>query len=269
MRWVIGDIHGMQRALVGLLGAIGRRDRGATFLFAGDYVNRGPDARGVIDLLLSLGPAARFVRGNHDDVFDLIVNGRCYCDYPNRNDPLSAFDWFMNFGLANTYNSYGADYADLDHLWRRPAPDRLARLNEIVPDAHRTFIRSLTPVIQDDDLFVAHAMWDPDDPDEPRQIAASLAASAKLRFQLVWGRYGDEEIARKKRWSRTGYFGHTPVFHYGESLTGGGKLPIRGPKIMLMDTGAALVAGGLLSAACADTGEIVQVDRSGAPVEAE
>lgn len=257
----------MLRALDGLLRAIDARDREPRFYFAGDYVNRGPDAKGVIDRLLTLGGAARFVRGNHDDVFDLIVNGQSYCHYPHNSDPVSAFDWFMNFGLSNTYNSYGADYADLEYLWRRPSPDRLSRLNEIVPDAHRRFIRSLAPAIQDDDLFVAHAMWDPDDGDDPARMAAALAASEQARFRLVWGRYGEGEITRPKRWSRTGYFGHTPVFNYGESLTGGEKLPVRGPKIILLDTGAALVAGGLLSAACAETGEILQVDRTGAPVE--
>ena len=71
MRWIIGDVHGMRAALERLLEAVGRVDPSARFYFVGDYVNRGPDARGVIDLLLSL-TNARFVRGNHDDIFDRV-----------------------------------------------------------------------------------------------------------------------------------------------------------------------------------------------------
>ena len=264
MRWVIGDIHGMMRSLEGLLEAIRARDAGARFIFTGDYLNRGPDANGVIELLLSLGDAAAaFVRGNHDDVFDLILNGRCYCDYPHDNDRLAAFDWFMNFGLANTYNSYGVDYAELTYLWRHPSPRALDRLNDVVPDSHRQFIRGLLPVVQHDDLFVAHAQWDPDETDDPNRMAAMLSRSDGQRHALLWGRYGAGEIGRNKRWARTGYFGHTPVTSFPDALTGGDNVPIRAPKIWLLDTGAALVSGGRLSAACHETGEVIQVDRAG------
>jgi len=56
MRWVIGDIHGMFGGLETLLDLISRRDHNAKFVFVGDYVNRGPDSKRVIDLLLSLNP---------------------------------------------------------------------------------------------------------------------------------------------------------------------------------------------------------------------
>ena len=44
--------------------------------------------------------------------------------------------------------------------------------------------------------------------------------------------------------------------------------PLRGPNIVLLDTGAALGADGRLSAVCAETGETLQVHRSGKTVEA-
>ncbi len=77
MRWIIGDIHGMLRPLQGLLREVARRDPWAHLLFVGDYVNRGPDARGVIEQLVTLRNA-HYLRGNHDDVFDLILHGTCY-----------------------------------------------------------------------------------------------------------------------------------------------------------------------------------------------
>ena len=101
MRWVIGDVHGMRAALESLLGEISKRDRSPRFLFTGDYVNRGPDSRGVIDLLLSLSGAA-FVRGNHDDILDIILHGEGYCDHPTGIDAVGAFRWFMQHGLGET-----------------------------------------------------------------------------------------------------------------------------------------------------------------------
>ncbi len=62
MRWVIGDVHGMLVPLEGLLQAIEPRDAAARFFFVGDYVNRGPNLRGVIDRLLALAAAGRALR---------------------------------------------------------------------------------------------------------------------------------------------------------------------------------------------------------------
>src|SRR5579871_1746331 len=119
MDWVIGDVHGMLRPLSALLDAVRETDPDAHFIFVGDYVNRGPDARGVIELLLTLTNAT-FLRGNHDDVFDLLVNGDCYICHPTAMNPLEAFTWFMQFGLAETLMSYGVDWPALDALVQKP-----------------------------------------------------------------------------------------------------------------------------------------------------
>src|SRR5687767_15109561 len=161
MRWVIGDVHGMRLALESLLAAIAQRDSSPRLLFAGDYVNRGPDSRGVLDLLLAL-PDAAFVRGNHDDILDIILHGRGYCDHPQPIDPVGAFRWFMQHGLAETLVSYGADYADLEYAAEHLSEARVAEAMSVIPRDHRAFLRSLPPVYEEPDLFVAHAMWDVD-----------------------------------------------------------------------------------------------------------
>lgn len=119
MRWIIGDIHGMLRPLEALVSAIHRADPQATLLFAGDFVNRGPDSRRVVDLLLSL-ENARFIRGNHDDVFDQILHGSSYCENGSRHDPLTAFRWFMQHGMRETFISYGVSPAEMDALGQHP-----------------------------------------------------------------------------------------------------------------------------------------------------
>ncbi|HZL33787.1 MAG TPA: metallophosphoesterase [Tepidisphaeraceae bacterium] len=260
MRWVIGDIHGMLRPLDALLKAIPGRDPHARFIFVGDYVNRGPEAPGVVKRLLGLEHAT-FLRGNHDDIFDLILNGTCYICHQDSPDPMSGFRWFMNHGLAQTLTAYGADYAELDFLLQHPDFDRLNRVVAVVPEAHRAFFRSLRPVAEYDNFFVAHAFWDPDEPDTSPDLLARLAADVRLRHQILWNRFTEAQILWKKRWKRTGYFGHTPVSNYRRGIE---ALPVKGPQIVLLDTGAALGAHGRLTAVCADSGETLQADRAGA-----
>lgn len=260
MRWIIGDVHGMRLALESLLAAIRQSDPSPHFYFTGDYVNRGPDSCGVLNLLTSLDNAT-FVRGNHDDVLDIILHGDGFVDHPQKIDTVEAFRWFMRHGLAETLTSYGAEYEDLAYAAAHPTEKRVAEAMSIIPPQHRQFIRSLGPVHEEPDFFVMHAMWDVDEPDS--DIAERLAQSPDYRFKILWGRYNEPQIARKKRWRRTGYFGHTPVQTYST----GEYEPLRGPQIVLLDTGAALGPSGRLSAVSAESGELVQVQRCGKVVQ--
>ncbi len=74
----IGDIHGCREHLEGLLARVdpGPVDR---LVFLGDYVDRGPDARGVIEYLLKLRerfPRTVFLKGNHEAMFLDYLTGR-------------------------------------------------------------------------------------------------------------------------------------------------------------------------------------------------
>lgn len=61
---IVGDVHGCRDELESLLekAAITASDR---VVFVGDLIVRGPDPKGVLDLVQKLG--ARVVRGNHED----------------------------------------------------------------------------------------------------------------------------------------------------------------------------------------------------------
>src|SRR3954451_10097051 len=146
MRWIIGDIHGMHRMLVALLDAVNKRDAAAQFYFVGDYVNRGPESKQVVDLLLTM-KGAKFVRGNHDEIFDLVVNGQSFESHPELYAPVHAFLTFLQFGLDSTLTSYGIDMAMIEHVAHRPSPMALEKLLEPIPGEHRAFFRSLPPVI--------------------------------------------------------------------------------------------------------------------------
>jgi len=66
---VIGDIHGCLRALNQLLDAV-HPSADDLIITLGDYVDRGPDSRGVIDRLIKLSTTHRLIalRGNHDEL---------------------------------------------------------------------------------------------------------------------------------------------------------------------------------------------------------
>ena len=72
----IGDTHGHARALRGLLGAI-QPAADDTIVMLGDYIDRGPDSRGVIETILELGDSCHVVSllGNHEEMLLDVLEG--------------------------------------------------------------------------------------------------------------------------------------------------------------------------------------------------
>ena len=77
--YAIGDIHGQRATLEAALERIAR-DGGAaaTVVFVGDYIDRGPDSPGVIDLLRQGQAEGRdwvCLAGNHDTMLPDFLDG--------------------------------------------------------------------------------------------------------------------------------------------------------------------------------------------------
>ena len=261
MRWVIGDIHGMLGPLRLLVKAIKAEDATATLYFAGDYVNRGPDSRGVIDYLLTLDHA-RFLRGNHDDMFDLILGGRALDPQLAGNDRLFALRWFCEFGVIETLESYGIPPERVALVAQENTIGSLTRMLACIPAEHRKFLADLEPVIDDPDLFVAHGKWPIEHSATNPGIAAMLASRASWARTLLWGRFTGDELYEAKAWGKRGYFGHTQVELYQEQDPPIMK-PIFGEQLVLLDTGVALSERGRLSAVCVENHAVIQCDRDG------
>jgi serine/threonine protein phosphatase 1 len=70
MLYAIGDIHGMREELEELLGKL-PLEEGDKLVFIGDYVDRGPDSKGVVEFLLGLRQRHEcvFLIGNHEGMF--------------------------------------------------------------------------------------------------------------------------------------------------------------------------------------------------------
>ncbi|MDF1666201.1 MAG: metallophosphoesterase family protein, partial [Planctomycetota bacterium] len=72
--FIVGDIHGCAFQLDELLGLIDERMKEDDHVvFLGDYIDRGPDSKRVIDLLLDFrveyGSNVVFLKGNHEQWF--------------------------------------------------------------------------------------------------------------------------------------------------------------------------------------------------------
>jgi serine/threonine protein phosphatase 1 len=78
--FAIGDVHGCFGKLKSLIAACDLLSEAedARFVFIGDYVDRGPDSRKVIDFLIQSQhrEAGRFIclRGNHET---MLINASC------------------------------------------------------------------------------------------------------------------------------------------------------------------------------------------------
>ncbi len=105
----IGDIHGYSKALIKLLEIVAPQQHDVVVTL-GDYCDRGPDTRGVIDLLIQLSSTCNLVPliGNHDQMLLEVAWGA---------EELLA-EW-LDFGGAATLASYGLKHPaaiSKDHL---------------------------------------------------------------------------------------------------------------------------------------------------------
>lgn len=147
--YAIGDIHGCRELLVEMherIDAETARDRPADWriVHVGDYCDRGPDTKGVLDFLTArMAADARVIclRGNHDEGFLSFLTAR----------PGAGI--FVNNGGEATAASYGIE-ADFSP----PAIERTrAALAGAVPDAHVGFLATLPYSVGFGDFFLCHA----------------------------------------------------------------------------------------------------------------
>ena len=101
----MGDIHGEREMLEELLAKLPLR-AGDELVFVGDYVDRGPDSRGVVEVLLELEKRhpCTFLCGNHESMFLDFLGWRGAAYF--------AGDAFLPNGGDRTLASYG--YFDRD-----------------------------------------------------------------------------------------------------------------------------------------------------------
>lgn len=76
--FAIGDIHGCFDKLVSLMDMIDIDLKRDTLVFIGDYIDRGPRSKEVVDYLIDLGrrePGVVFLKGNHELMLQDYLDG--------------------------------------------------------------------------------------------------------------------------------------------------------------------------------------------------
>ena len=191
--YAVGDIHGRSDLLADLLRQIeaDAADRAASkksLVFVGDYVDRGPDSRGVVEMLfhdLPQGFDVRFLKGNHEAMLlDFIA------------DPDKLEHWRMNGGGA-TMKSYGVDVAGLLAADAAPVVWH-AVFTAKLPEPHLAFYKSLRLHVAAGDYLFVHA-----------GIRPGVPLEAQVETDLIWIRA--KFLDATEPFGAVVVHGHTPV----------------------------------------------------------
>jgi len=161
--YVIGDIHGCSDLLDRMIAAI-RADLTASpveeclTVTLGDYIDRGPDSRGVLDRLIKNPFPTAFValKGNHEAMLENFLL-----------DPTIASQW-RQFGGLETLTSYGVPVSSL--MLGRDYGETAEVLKAALPAAHLEFIESLQTSLSIGRYFLCHAGVRPGIPLESQSV---------------------------------------------------------------------------------------------------
>lgn len=177
--YITGDIHGHLSKLKKIISSVSNDIKADdTFIFLGDYIDRGPASFEVIEFLIDFSSKYKtvFLTGNHEDMFiRFVTKGDNYNNY------------IINGG-GYTIKSY------------------IKNLNEFcIPGNHKLFFNSLKLYYETDDFIAVHAGLNPD---------INLLNEQK-RYDLIWIR--ENFYKYPGRWEKTIIFGHTPTPYINNS----------------------------------------------------
>jgi serine/threonine protein phosphatase 1 len=131
--YVIADLHGRFDLLVRAFAEIEAHDRGPhAIVTLGDYVDRGPESRQVIEYLMRCNSNVICLKGNHEDIMLQTIR-----------KPLHP-DWWVGNGGGKTLISYGHAPAGLIDY-------------SVVPEAHLTWLDALPLMHVDQHRVYVHA----------------------------------------------------------------------------------------------------------------
>ena len=174
--YAVGDIHGCLDHLERLLAEVQPDLERDVLLFVGDYIDRGPDSRKVVDYIIELQqkyPPERIIclKGNHEIMFLDFLQGW-------------EREMFLFNGGESTIRSYwGNNWDSLPQL--------------LLPPEHEQFYQDLRPYYETPDYIFVHGGLKP-----------GVPLGEQQEEDLLWIR--GEFIASMEDFGRLVIFGHTP-----------------------------------------------------------
>lgn len=172
-KYAISDIHGCAKTFKALLDRISFSPEDELYLL-GDYIDRGPDSKGVIDHIWALqetGHTVHCLCGNHEQMFLHAIDAR---------DELSGIN--ESRGYTETIASFGT--LDIDKI----------------PKFYIEWMRGLDFYLEVNQYILVHAGLD-----------FSAQNPFKNKGEMIWIRYWYEEIDREWLGDRIIVHGHTPI----------------------------------------------------------
>ncbi len=189
--YAIGDVHGR----LDLLEAAFRRiDADIALASApriveitlGDYVDRGPSSRQVIDALIARQKRTRLIaiKGNHEDLFASCLKDK------------KSLDTWLALGCVPTLSSYGIK---ISHERNEDLTLELAdRLQKAIPQKHKDWLSGLPTSHSCGDFLFVHA-----------GIRPEVPLDAQSERDLMWIR--DDFLDSDALFEKFVVHGHTPV----------------------------------------------------------
>lgn len=170
-KFAISDIHGCVKTLEALLDKIAFSKNDELYLL-GDYIDRGPDSKGVLDAIFKLqqdGYKVQGLRGNHEQML------------LDELDQRAVTGWIRHGGLQ-TLNSFNAiDLID-------------------IPEKYIRFLRKMPYFFEVDEYLLTHAGLNFRMPDPMTDVVS-----------MLWIRNWSTDIDYKWLGDRIVVHGHTPV----------------------------------------------------------
>jgi serine/threonine protein phosphatase 1 len=208
--YAIGDIHGRLDLLVRLHELIAadanRAHQGRRVLvYIGDYIDRGPNSAGVIDLLLDRPvPGFEIVHllGNHEDTL---------LQFP---DDMTVGPSWLTYGGVQTLASYFVDVSQGSWRDERELRRLQGEIRRRVPRRHVEFLRNLPLTHVEGDYLFVHA-----------GIRPGIPLARQERDDLLWIR--DEFLHSRED--------HGKIVVHGHTIT---ETPDQRPNRIGIDTGA-------------------------------
>jgi diadenosine tetraphosphatase ApaH/serine/threonine PP2A family protein phosphatase len=174
--FAVGDIHGCYDKLAAMMKILPwRKDEGDLLLFIGDYIDRGPKSREVVEFLVQLrqqGGEFVFLKGNHEKML--------LDYYIQQKDQML----YVANGGAETIASY--------------VEGGIGRKAFVLPEEHLEFFLSLTLFHETEDYIFVHA-----------GLKDSIPLTEQSEEDLLWIR--EEFIYSAYDWNKRVIFGHTAL----------------------------------------------------------
>jgi serine/threonine protein phosphatase 1 len=189
--YAVGDVHGRADVLAQLFTRIDADlveypAAHAVELFVGDYVDRGPESRQVIDLLIKRSRSREmvFLKGNHETfIFDFLENPASLDAWRQ----YGGFETLLSYGLRPQMKANAAERKEL-----------ATAFDFLLPSAHKQFLASLKSSFTCGDFFFAHA-----------GVKPGIPLDKQRDEDLLWIR--DDFLLCEEDFGKFVVHGHTPV----------------------------------------------------------